>query len=155
MVKADAVHLAAGNSLITVKRGYETPTGSKTVARYQRDCIGTWESHNVFAKMCGGYWFFKSEEDEITQMTLWQSDKSIVALKSRNGDGAKGLTERPLEGDTTASLRPGERLSTKPNPMTCLDRKQGGFSEEPCAGNLHARFCEGTYNRLFEKRRWL
>lgn len=31
--KADAVYLAAGNSLITAMRDYETPTGSETVPR--------------------------------------------------------------------------------------------------------------------------
>ncbi|MEW6687159.1 MAG: hypothetical protein AB1393_13310 [Candidatus Edwardsbacteria bacterium] len=152
---ADAVHLAVGSSLIADKRGYETPTGSETVARYQRDSVGTWESHNVFAKKCGEYGLYKPEEGKITQKTLWQSDKPIVAMKSRNGNGVKGLTERPLEGDTTARLRAGERLSTKPNPMTCLDREQGGFSEEPCAGNLQARFCERIYSGLIISWRWL
>ena len=47
---ADAVHLAVGSSLITVRRGYENPTGSETVARYQKDSIGTWESHSVSVK---------------------------------------------------------------------------------------------------------
>jgi hypothetical protein len=51
MMKADAVHLAVGSSLITVMRGYETPTGSETVARYQKDSIGTWESRNVPEKV--------------------------------------------------------------------------------------------------------
>lgn len=96
MMKADAVHLAVGSSLITVMRGYKTPTGSETVARYQKDSIGTWESHNVLEKV----WVaamavaYKPEEGKAIQMALWQSDKPIVALKSRNGDRAKGLTGR-------------------------------------------------------------
>ncbi len=78
--KADAVHLAAGNSLITVKRGYETPTclprhrqaGSETVARYQKDSIGTWESYNVpekvwVAAMAVAY---KPEEGKVIQTCL-------------------------------------------------------------------------------------
>ena len=77
------------------------------------------------------------------QMVFWQSDQRIVPLKQGNVCGGKALTGRPLEGDTTASLRPGVRLSTKPKPVTCLDSKQGGFSEEPYAGNPHVRFCEG------------
>ena len=58
---ADTVHLVASNSLITAMRGYKTPTGSETVARCQKDRLGTRESHNVSAK--GGYRLFKSEED--------------------------------------------------------------------------------------------
>jgi|GEM_PF-2404170 len=27
---------------------------------------------------------------------------------------------------------------------------KGSFPEEPCGGNLHARFCEGVYNRKVE-----
>jgi len=51
-------------------------------------------------------------------MTLWQSDKPIVAMKQSNVCGAKGLTRRPLEGDTTARLGTEVRLSTKPKPVT-------------------------------------
>ena len=51
-------------------------------------------------------------------MIYWWSDKSILAKKFRNGNGAKGLTRIPKEGDTTVRHRTGEQLSTKPNPMT-------------------------------------
>jgi len=40
---------------------------------------------------------YKPINGEITQMVLWESDKLIVAMKSRNWDGAKGLTEEPLD----------------------------------------------------------
>ena len=47
--------------------------------------------------------------------------------KFRNGNGAKGLTERPLEGDTTARHRTGKQLSTKPNPVTYSLVDKEGF----------------------------
>jgi len=60
------------------------------------------------------------EYGRVIQMTLWQSDKPIVAVKSLNGDGAKGLTGMRWEDrDTTARLGTGVRLSTKPKPVTC------------------------------------
>jgi RNA-directed DNA polymerase len=119
---ADTVHLVAGSMPITVKRGYEHPTGSETVARYQMDRLGTRESHNVSAK--GGYGLFKSEEDEIIQMTLWQSDKPIVAMKQSNVCGAKGFTEmRGEDRDTTSTLRGGYRLSTKLSSLTLRARE--------------------------------
>jgi hypothetical protein len=45
---ADAVHEAEGNILITDNwRGNGNPTGSETVARYQKDNMGTREAHNT------------------------------------------------------------------------------------------------------------
>jgi len=38
---ADALHIAESSILITDKRGYASPAGSETVARYQRDRLGT------------------------------------------------------------------------------------------------------------------
>lgn len=58
----------------------------------------------------------------------------------------RGCRLQPLVGNTTARLRAGVRLSTKPNPMTCLERVQGDFPEESrhVGRNPHARFCEGV-----------
>ncbi len=105
-------------------RDCASPTGSETVARYQMDNIGTWESHNAPERV----WVAKSEEGKAMQMTLWQSDKPIVAMKSRNWDGAKGLTGRPLEWDTTVRLRNEARLLTKLKSNDLFDRRQRGFS---------------------------
>jgi len=74
-------------------------------------------------------------------MVSWQSDQCIVPLKQGNACGGKALTGRPLEGNTIARLRAGVRFLTKPKPVTCLDSEQGGFSEEPYAGNLRAPVC--------------
>ena len=148
---ADAVHLAEGSILTTVKRGCESPTGSETSARYQRDRLGTRESHNVSAKKYRGYGLFKPEQGKVIQMTLWQSDKPIVAMKSRNGDGAKGLTGmRWGDRDTTSALRGGYRLSTKLSSLTLRARVyhkypvlKGSILEEPNDRIGHVRFCEG------------
>ena len=60
-------------------------------------------------------------------MIHWWSDKSIVAGKQGNACGAKGLTRRPLEGDTTARLGTGFQLVTEPKPMTCLSEGREVF----------------------------
>jgi len=47
--EVEAVHLAEGSSLISVKRrGDKTLAGSETTARYQKDRIGTRETQGVF-----------------------------------------------------------------------------------------------------------
>jgi hypothetical protein len=90
---AGAFHLAAGNTLTVGMRDCERLAGGlKTVARYQKDRLGTRESHSAPNRV----WITKSEKDKAVQMALWQSDKPIVAMKSsplcRGLDGAKGLT---------------------------------------------------------------
>lgn len=121
---ADGLHLPESSILTAVKRGCKSPTGSETPARYQKDRLGTRESHNVFARGYGEYGLFKSGNGEVIQMTLWQSDKSIVALKQSNVCGAKGLTGmRRGDRDTTSALRGGYRLSTKLSSLTLRARE--------------------------------
>ncbi len=118
---ADALHLAESSILTVVKRGCKSPTGSETSARYQRERLGTRESHNVSVNLYetqsrryGGYGLLKPEEGKVIQMTLWQSDKPIVAMKLGNVCGAKGFTGIRWDlRDTTARLGTGVRLSTK------------------------------------------
>jgi len=113
--EADTVHKGAGNSLDTDRRrGIKNPTGSKTVATYQKDIAGTWENQYIPERVCN----HKPINGEGLQMIYWWSDKSIVAMKFRNGNGAKGLTRIPMEGDTSATLRGGSQMATKPKPMT-------------------------------------
>ena len=64
--------------------------------------------------VCGN----KPENGKDSQMMHWWSDKPIVARKFLNGNGAKGLTRRPMEGDTAARRRAGVQRLTKPKPMT-------------------------------------
>ncbi|MBI5555119.1 MAG: hypothetical protein HY920_04635 [Elusimicrobia bacterium] len=113
--EAEVFHLTEGSILISANRqGDKNLAGSETVALYQKDTIGTWENQYIPIWVCN----HKPINGEDLQMIYWWSDKSIVAMKSRNRDGAKGLTRRPMEGDTTARRRTGQQLSTKPKTMT-------------------------------------
>ena len=114
--EAEVFHLTEGSILISDKRrGGKNLTGSETVALYQKDITGTWENQYVPIWVCN----HKPINGEDLQKIYWWSDKFIVAMKSRNGDGAKGLTRRPMEGDTTARFKTGVQLATEPKPMTC------------------------------------
>ena len=95
-------------------QGCESPTGSETVALYQKDIAGTWENRYIADRACDN----KPINGKDAQRIYRWSDKPIVAKKFRNGNGAKGLTERPLEGEVTARLRTGEQLLKEPNPET-------------------------------------
>lgn len=46
----DTVHIVEDRILITAKRGYASPTESETVARYQKDSMGTRETHGILHK---------------------------------------------------------------------------------------------------------
>ena len=95
-------------------QGCESPTGSETVALYQKDIAGTWENRYIADRACDN----KPINGKDAQMIYRWSDKPIVARKFRNGNGAKGLTGRPLEEEATARLRTGEQLPAEPNPET-------------------------------------
>jgi len=112
---ADAVHKAAGNTLLTVRQGEARLAGSETVARYHTDKPGTRETHDALARV----WTAKSRKDKAAQMASWESDKPIVAMKSANAGGAKGLTEmrRDLR-DRTAGHGTGAQFSTKLKSLT-------------------------------------
>lgn len=149
VMKADAVHLAAGSSLITDKRGYETPTGSETVARYYRDRLGTRESHNVSAKKYGGYGLLKPEKGKVIQMTLWRSDYSIVSGKSTKVDGEKGIAGmRWGDRDTTSALRGGYRLSTKLSSLTLRAKENPECRFTSLAHLLTMDFLEWCFKEL-------
>jgi len=95
-------------------QGCESPTGSETVALYQKDIAGTWENRYIADRACDN----KPINGKDAQMIYWWSDKPIVAMKFRNGNGAKGLTGRPLEEEATARLSAGEQLPIEPSPET-------------------------------------
>jgi len=85
---ADAVHEAAGNTLLAVRQGGARLAGSETVARYQTDRPGTRETHDVLDRV----WAAKSQKDKAVQTASWESDRPIVATKPVNAGGAKGST---------------------------------------------------------------
>ena len=95
-------------------QGDKSPTGSETVALYQRDNAGTWENRYIPNMVCA----YKPVNGKDAQKIYRWSDKSVVARKFRNGNGAKGLTGRPLEREVTARFKAGEQLPTEPNPET-------------------------------------
>ena len=71
-------------------QGDMSPTGSKTVAWYQMETMGTRETHHALPK---GVCNFKPINGKILQIARWESDQSIVLLKQGNSCGGKGLTE--------------------------------------------------------------
>ena len=95
-------------------QGCESPTGSETVALYQKYIAGTWENRYIPNRV----WANKPVNGEDAQIIYRWSDKPVVAKKFRNGNGAKGLTGRPLERNAAARLRTGGQLPTEPNPET-------------------------------------
>jgi len=144
---ADALHLAESSNLTAVKRGCKIPTGSETPARYQKDRLGTRESHNV--SVVERYGLSKSGNGKVIQMTLWQSDKPIVVMKSRNGDGAKGLTGvRRGDRDTTSTLRGGYRLSTKLSSLTLRARENPKCRFTSVAHFLNEDFLKRCFREL-------
>lgn len=74
-------------------RGYAKPTGSETIARYQRDSAGTRETQCIPVKVCND----KPENDKELQKMYWESDWLIVVMKQGNACGAKGSAEGLLE----------------------------------------------------------
>ncbi len=95
-------------------QGSKSPTGSETVALYQKDIAGTWENRYIPDRVCDN----KPVNGKDAQIIYRWSDKPVVAKKFRNGNGAKGLTERPLEEEATARLSAGEQLPIEPSPET-------------------------------------
>jgi len=115
--EADAIHVSGRRySHNRNWRGYANPTGSETVARYQKESVGTREAQCISQgfEICDD----KPINGKESQMMHWESDQPIVVRKQGNACGAKGLAGRPMAGDTTSRLRTGQRLSTKPNPVT-------------------------------------
>jgi len=142
------------NSYSRKWQGDKSPTGSETVALYQKDITGTWENRYIPNKrVCDN----KPVNGKDTQTIYRWSDKPVVARKFRNGNGAKGLTGRMLEGETTARLRAGEQLSTEPNPETSSmagDAFLKSRVRENCTHGSVRGFIASPYENAFI-RRWL
>lgn len=82
------------NSHNRKRQGYESPTESKTVARYQKDSAGTRETQSV---LHNGVCDDKPIDSKSLHKTLWESDWCIVAKKQGNACGAKALAGELLE----------------------------------------------------------
>ena len=70
-------------------QGDVNPTGSKTVAWYQMEIMGTREAQSVLHReVCD----IKPMNGETLQITIWESDQFIVPMKQGNACRGKGLT---------------------------------------------------------------
>ncbi len=88
----DIKHLRSWNTAESsaTRQGVVSPTGSKTVAWYQRVTMGTRETQYALPK---GVCDIKPINGKILQIAFWESDQFIVLLKQGNACGRKGLTE--------------------------------------------------------------
>ena len=146
--EADVVLLTEGStliadSLIGTWQGDASPAGSKTVARYQTDIMGTRETPSV---LLTGVYAIKPINGKIVQTTLWESDQFIVPEKQGNACRGKGLAgARWIGRDTPTILRDGQGVPTKLWFITLRERR-GCTPEEPDEGKLQVRFCEGAHS---------
>ncbi len=105
ILEADVIRVTEGSNYITeikhlqswniaessvTRQGDVSPTGSKTVAWYQTENMGTRETQYVFPK---GICDIKPINGKILQKAFWESDQFVVLLKQGNACGGKGLTE--------------------------------------------------------------
>jgi hypothetical protein len=96
--EADVVHVMEGCTPIAASlngswQGDASPAGSKTVARYQMDIMGTREGQSVpLTGVCP----IKPVDGKIVQTTLWESDQFIGPEKQGNACRGKGLAVEPL-----------------------------------------------------------
>ena len=145
---ADAVHLAEGSILISDnRRGDKSTAGSKTTARYQKDKVGTRETQGVPQKQ--GVCITKPIDGKVRQMTLWESDQSIVVRKQGNACGAKGLAVKAWEDrDTFSTLRGGQRKSTKLSSLSVRAREDTRMRFTSLAHYLTVDFLRECFREL-------
>ncbi len=88
----DIEHLQSWNiaESSATRQGVVSPTGSKTVAWYQTETMGTRETQYALPK---GVCDIKPINGKILQIAFWESDQFVVLLKQGNACGGKGLTE--------------------------------------------------------------
>ena len=72
-------------------QGDVSPTGSKTVACYQTETMGTRETHYALLTEVG-VCNVKPMNGETSQTAYWESDQFIVPMKQGNACRGKGLT---------------------------------------------------------------
>ncbi len=72
------------------RQGEVSPTGSKTVAWYQMENMGTRETQYALPS---GICDIKPMNGKILQIAFWESDQFVLLMKQGNSCGGKGLTE--------------------------------------------------------------
>ncbi len=77
------------------RQGDVSPAGSKTVAWYQTETMGTRETQYAPLDLPtgAGVCAIKPIDGKIPQMAYWESDQPILPWKQGNSCGGKGLTE--------------------------------------------------------------
>ena len=140
------------NSYVRNRQGYKSPTGSKTVARYQRDNIGTRETHSALCeRACNN----KSTNGKLLQKVLWESDQRIVVMKRGNARGAKGLAGEPMEQGhicrALTRIRDGNKIVSKTYNREALLKSR--VRENLKHGSVRG-FIASSDERNF-RRRWL
>lgn len=123
-----------------------TPSGSKAVARYQKDSAGTGETQDVPRwEVCN----HKPINGKELQKASWESDQSIVPKKQGNACGGKGLAGIP-EGDreTASTRRGGERLETQISTLTQRAREDPRCQFTSLAHLLTAEYLKGCLGEL-------
>ena len=82
-------NIAGGSGTV---RGDVSPAGSKTVAWYQTETMGTREAQYALRTELG-ICEVKPMNGETSQMAYWESDQLVVPLKQGNACGGQGRTE--------------------------------------------------------------
>ncbi len=72
-------------------QGNVSPAGSKTVACYQTETMGTREAQYTLPTLVG-VCSVKPMNGKASQMAYWESDQFIVLMKQGNACRGKGLT---------------------------------------------------------------
>ena len=103
ILEADFIRVTEGSNYITeikhlqswdiaessaIRQGDVSPTGSKTVAWYKMETIGTRETQYALPK---GVCDIKPINGKILQIAFRESDQFVVLLKQGNSCGGKGL----------------------------------------------------------------
>ena len=148
--EADAFHIAVGNILTTDRQGGESPTGSEATARHQMERVGTWETRHFPEGVCGD----KPNKGKGSQTRWRESDKPIVAMKPRNGGGAKGLTiMRQVSAETSVGHRAGKRVETQTGTLT--PRTEDAWLKSRMRENLTYGSVRGHVADSVSHGRWL
>ena len=87
----DIKHLQSWNTAESsaTRQGDVSPAGSKAVAWYQTETMGTRETQYALPK---GVSDIKPMNGKILQMAYWESDQFVVLMKQGNSCRGKGLT---------------------------------------------------------------
>ena len=128
-----------------IRQGIVNLTGSETVARCQKEqmCAQESQSDSLINAVS------KPDEGKGQQMTLWQSDYSVVSEKSRNGDGEKGIAGKRWDsGDTIARHRAGAQLTTKLESLTQRAKENPKCKFEALAHILTKEFLKKCFCEL-------